>query len=248
MEASVCVERCREDDGLRALVSHFFVSAESDVPFPRSSTPRSIAGVSKPPFPDSPNRQVPFVPRPIASRQRRRRPERRYPALPPSTNCPPSFERLYRSTFDSAIDSFLALPPSTNCPEEFLARYHCDLEGDRGDDGERDDAKRDGPPALLADVVPRVLSYCDARTLSRASVASRSWCAMANADELWERLCVETFGVASSELRPPPDPTRTLYVMSHRRLRSALRGRRTVWGGGYFGLELERVRILPNVA
>ena len=45
---------------------------------------------------------------------------------------------------------------------------------------------------------------------------------MSNADELWTQLCKETFGVLPSELKPPPDPTRILYVMSHLKLREAL--------------------------
>eukprot|EP00578_Thalassiosira_sp_NH16_P023941 CAMPEP_0181093052 /NCGR_PEP_ID=MMETSP1071-20121207/9242_1 /TAXON_ID=35127 /ORGANISM="Thalassiosira sp., Strain NH16" /LENGTH=74 /DNA_ID=CAMNT_0023175265 /DNA_START=369 /DNA_END=593 /DNA_ORIENTATION=+ len=45
---------------------------------------------------------------------------------------------------------------------------------------------------------------------------------MANADELWTELCIETFGVAPSQLRPPPDPTKMLYLMSHWKLRETL--------------------------
>ncbi|KAL9178507.1 hypothetical protein ACHAXT_001845 [Thalassiosira profunda] len=82
-------------------------------------------------------------------------------------------------------------------------------------------------PDLIVDVVPRILSFCDARTLSRASCVSRAWSRMANANELWSELCKETFGVAPSELQPPPDPTRMLYVLSHLRLKEVARG----WGG-----------------
>mmetsp|Transcript_8140 Transcript_8140/g.17321 ORF Transcript_8140/g.17321 Transcript_8140/m.17321 type:complete len:201 (-) Transcript_8140:320-922(-) len=99
------------------------------------------------------------------------------------------------------------------------------------------DHDRDHPSHLLPeDTVPHILSYCDARTLSRASCVSRSWRSMANADELWNELCKETFGVAASELRPPPDPTRLLYVWSYERLREefcrAARGNCRVGGGG----------------
>ena len=88
----------------------------------------------------------------------------------------------------------LALPPSTNCP--------C--------------------PPLMSDVVPHILSFCDAKTLSRASCVCRSWSIMANSDELWTELCKQVFGVAPFELTPPPDPTRILYVMSHLKLRETL--------------------------
>eukprot|EP00584_Thalassiosira_punctigera_P003815 CAMPEP_0172541350 /NCGR_PEP_ID=MMETSP1067-20121228/12175_1 /TAXON_ID=265564 ORGANISM="Thalassiosira punctigera, Strain Tpunct2005C2" /NCGR_SAMPLE_ID=MMETSP1067 /ASSEMBLY_ACC=CAM_ASM_000444 /LENGTH=168 /DNA_ID=CAMNT_0013327373 /DNA_START=103 /DNA_END=609 /DNA_ORIENTATION=- len=93
----------------------------------------------------------------------------------------------------------------------------------------------DLPRSLIADVVPQILSFCDARSLSRASCVSRSWSAMANANELWTELCVATFGVAPWELKPSPDPTRILYIMSHMKLRETLggagmRGSRG-WGG-----------------
>ncbi|KAL7485390.1 hypothetical protein ACHAW6_010984 [Cyclotella cf. meneghiniana] len=87
-------------------------------------------------------------------------------------------------------------------------------------------------PPLTTDVVPRILSYCDARTLSRASVACRSWYIMANRDELWNRLCRFHFGVEAEQLRPKPDPTRTLYVMSYRKMRAVVRCGRDRAGGG----------------
>ena len=74
----------------------------------------------------------------------------------------------------------------------------------------------------MADVVPGVLAYCDAVTLSRAACVSRAWRGWAHCDDLWTRLCVATFGVAPSELKPAPDPTRLLYVMSHLKLRCLL--------------------------
>lgn len=56
---------------------------------------------------------------------------------------------------------------------------------------------------------------------------------MANANELWTELCKEVFGVTPHELIPSPDPTRVLYVLSHRKLREVLSlSRRGVVGCG----------------
>ncbi|KAL3815878.1 hypothetical protein ACHAXA_010268 [Cyclostephanos tholiformis] len=102
----------------------------------------------------------------------------------------------------------LALPPSTNCPAAYVEMYKLSST-----------TYINNSPSLIGDVVPRILSFCDAITLSRASGVCRSWRIMANADELWTELCKEVFGVAPFELTPPPDPTRILYVMSHLKLR-----------------------------
>lgn len=77
---------------------------------------------------------------------------------------------------------------------------------------------------ILSDVIPHILSYMDAMTLSRASSTCRSWNTLANSNELWNDLCKEKFGVLASELTPPPDPTRVLYVMSHLRMKEAFYG------------------------
>lgn len=114
----------------------------------------------------------------------------------------------------------LALPPSTNSSATFNVI-----------------------PSLISDVVPQILSFCDARTLSRASCVCRSWSIMANANELWTQLCKQTFGVAPSELNPPPDPTRILYVMSHLKLREAFR-----IGGGSLPGGLFRGNGIPIIS
>jgi hypothetical protein len=67
----------------------------------------------------------------------------------------------------------------------------------------------------------------DAITLSRASITCKSWNTLANCNELWNELCKDKFGVMASELNPPPDPTRTLYVMSHLRMKEAFYGTAT---------------------
>ena len=83
-------------------------------------------------------------------------------------------------------------------------------------------------PALVSDIVPHILSYMDAITLSRASSTCHSWNTLANSNELWNELCKDKFGILASELSPPPDPTRMLYVMSHLRMKEAFYGASTV--------------------
>jgi hypothetical protein len=56
----------------------------------------------------------------------------------------------------------------------------------------------------------------------------RSWNTLANSNELWNELCKDKFGILASELTPPPDPTRVLYVMSHLRMKEAFYGASTV--------------------
>jgi len=77
-------------------------------------------------------------------------------------------------------------------------------------------------PKLISDVVPHILQFCDAKTLSRCACVSRSWRTLANNNELWSLLCKEVFGVLPTALSPPPDPTRILYMMSHMSLRISL--------------------------
>mmetsp|Transcript_32017 Transcript_32017/g.47121 ORF Transcript_32017/g.47121 Transcript_32017/m.47121 type:complete len:142 (-) Transcript_32017:353-778(-) len=79
------------------------------------------------------------------------------------------------------------------------------------------------PITIADDVIPLILSYCDASTLCRASSVSSAWHSIANNDEMWERLCRERFGVSSRELNPPPDPTKVLYILSYRRLKEVCR-------------------------
>ena len=77
-------------------------------------------------------------------------------------------------------------------------------------------------PKLISDVVPHILQFCDAKTLSRCACVSRSWRTLANNNELWSELCKVRFGVLPTQLVPPPDPTRILYMMSHISLRETL--------------------------
>ena len=77
-------------------------------------------------------------------------------------------------------------------------------------------------PKLISDVVPHILQFCDAKTLSRCACVSRSWRTLANNNELWSLLCKEVFGVLPTQLVLPPDPTRMLYMMSHLSLRETL--------------------------
>ena len=131
---------------------------------------------------------------------------------------------------------------STNCPASFKEMYRSATEsvGGGGEVNKKKNNNNRRPAetalSLVNDVVPNILSYCDARTLSRASCVCRSWNKLANADELWAELCKEVFGVLPYELRPPPDPTRILYVMSHMKLRETLSFGSRRMGGQFTGM------------
>jgi len=81
-------------------------------------------------------------------------------------------------------------------------------------------------PRLVHDIVPTILSYCDALTLARASGVCRQWRTLASSNAYWERLCRAKFGVCPDQIRPRPDPAKLLYVLTHRSLREACRAER----------------------
>ncbi len=115
----------------------------------------------------------------------------------------------------------LALQPSTCCPSSFKKQYYRSFNyaSSSSISGSGDDTNI---PSLSLDIIPTILAFCDATTLSRACCVCHSWSIMANANELWTELCKEVFGVTPHELIPSPDPTRVLYVLSHRKLREVL--------------------------
>lgn len=78
-------------------------------------------------------------------------------------------------------------------------------------------------PPLILDVIPQILEYVDAPTLSRFSSTCTLFRSLAYKDELWNRLCQTKFGVVATELRPKPDPVRLLYILQVRRMRDVLR-------------------------
>lgn len=85
-----------------------------------------------------------------------------------------------------------------------------------------DDTTTQNPP-LIHDIIPTILQYCDAPTLSRFSSTCTLFRSMANNNDLWNRLCLEKFGVVAEELRPKPDPVRMLYVLQVRRMRDVMK-------------------------
>lgn len=125
---------------------------------------------------------------------------------------------------------YLALPPSTCCPSFYKEIYYRSFY--YASSSSKGGAVTTVPSLIPPDIIPTILSYCDATTLSRASCVCHSWSIMANANELWTELCKEVFGVIPHELTPSPDPTRILYVLSHRKLREVLSFCRT--GGDMF--------------
>lgn len=72
-------------------------------------------------------------------------------------------------------------------------------------------------------IVPTILSFCDAVTLSRASCTCRDWRTLAACNKIWENLCRKKFGVSADCINPKPDPTKMLYVLTHRSLKEACR-------------------------
>lgn len=69
------------------------------------------------------------------------------------------------------------------------------------------------------DVIPNILSYCDAPTLAKCACVCREWRYFCASDELWENLCRTKFGVSATQMKPSPDPVKILYIVSHQRMR-----------------------------
>jgi hypothetical protein len=139
-------------------------------------------------------------------------------ALPPSTNCPVSFKEMYRSATmavrgESDVGGVL---------KQHTKQKNSSSNNKRQKNPTNNDSDTCLTTLLHEDVIPQILSYCDAITLSRASCVCRSWYKLANDDTLWTTLCKEVFGVLPIELRPPPDPTRILYILSYLKLRETL--------------------------
>jgi hypothetical protein len=78
-------------------------------------------------------------------------------------------------------------------------------------------------PDVPSCIVPTILSFCDAATLSRASCTCRDWRSLAACNKIWENLCRKKFGVSADCISPRPDPTKMLYVLTHRSLKEACR-------------------------
>lgn len=72
------------------------------------------------------------------------------------------------------------------------------------------------PPSMneqLQDLLPTILSYVDATTLSTCAQVCRQWRAIehTNQDYYWERLCRTTFSVSSYALQHPQPRPKALY-------------------------------------
>jgi hypothetical protein len=91
---------------------------------------------------------------------------------------------------------------------------------------------------IMNDVIPSILSYCDATTLAKAACVCREWHTLCNNDDLWENLCRQQFGVSALELKPAPDPVKELYILSHKQLRSICT---------LTNQSLSGIRSIPNV-
>ena len=156
-------------------------------------------------------------------------------ALPPSTNCPASFEEMYRlatTTVDWSAGGGRGGGGVVRQQQKTRRNENNNGHSSTDDDDDSDSSLSSSPALLQEDVIPQILSYCDAITLSRASCVCRSWHILANSDDLWTGLCKEVFGILPHELRPPPDPTRILYILSYLKLRETLSFGRGGSGGG----------------
>jgi len=74
------------------------------------------------------------------------------------------------------------------------------------------------PPSMndwLQDLIPTILSYVDATTLSNCAQVCRQWKAIehTNQDYYWERLCRTTFGVSSYAIQHPRPTPKALYIL-----------------------------------
>jgi len=101
-------------------------------------------------------------------------------------------------------------------------------------------------PRLIGDIIPNILSFCDAQTLSRASCVCQEWRSIALSNDLWEHLCKRQFNISSHEIKPRPDPTKRLYVLTHQRFREACRNSLhpdSRFGSGFVG----RTSTLPSI-
>ena len=99
----------------------------------------------------------------------------------------------------------LALPPSTCCPSSFKDMYYRSYYASshsmhqQNNYRHTDDLLPLVPSPIPPEIIPNILSYCDATTLSRASCVCRSWSILANANVLWTVLCKEVFAVTPQE-------------------------------------------------
>ena len=81
------------------------------------------------------------------------------------------------------------------------------------------------PPSMneqFQDLLPTILSYVDATTLSTCAQVCRHWHTLehTNQDYYWERLCRTTWGVSSYALQHPQPTPKALYrvlLATHRR-------------------------------
>jgi len=78
-------------------------------------------------------------------------------------------------------------------------------------------------PSFGPDIASLIMSFCDAKTVSRAACVCREWHQLSHCKQLWEQLCRAVFGVSAAELKPKPDPTKNLYILSHQRFRTVCR-------------------------
>jgi len=60
-------------------------------------------------------------------------------------------------------------------------------------------------------------------SLVKLSYVCSSWQRQSERNEWWEHLCTHKYGVKPSDLTPPPDPVKQLFVMQKKMLSAMLR-------------------------
>ena len=99
---------------------------------------------------------------------------------------------------------------------------------------------------VMTDTIPLILSFLDVEELCRASCVSRTWNFLAQNDEYWERLCIKRFGLSSRGFRPPPNPTKVLYILTHVNFKRTC-GPKLSSNDAFTGMRRQNFPSLPRV-
>ena len=68
---------------------------------------------------------------------------------------------------------------------------------------------------LLRDLLPTILSYADAYTLSQCTQVCQQWKLLSSRESYWENLCRKQFQVSSTQFNNPKPHPKDLYIKIH---------------------------------